>query len=114
MNVGSKCPIACNNSRHVASWRFYLHRRIEETSSPGIVCIVHHQVLSHQSEYETSLIRKYLLAKGHIAKWNELTESEVSELTSTTSHDTALAILKTQSSRGVAIVSSQRKFIFVS
>ena len=41
---------------------------------------------------------------------NELTESEVTELTSTTVDETALAILKRQGSRGITIVSLQRKF----
>jgi len=45
MNVDSKRPIAWNASRHGPSWRFYLHCGSEETGSPGIVCIVCHQVL---------------------------------------------------------------------
>jgi hypothetical protein len=52
---------------------------------------------------------KHLLAKAHIAKLNELTVSEVTELTSSTVAETALAILKRQGSRGIPIVSSQRK-----
>jgi hypothetical protein len=55
---------------------------------------------------------KHLLAKVHIAKLNELTESEVSELTSTSVDETALAILKRQGSRGITIVRMQKKFIF--
>jgi len=55
---------------------------------------------------------KDLLAKAHIAKLNKLTESEVTELTSTTVDETALAILKRQGSRGITIVSLQRKTIF--
>jgi len=55
---------------------------------------------------------KHLLAKAHIAKLNELTESEVIELTSSTVDETAWAILKRQGSRGITIVSSQRKIIF--
>jgi len=43
---------------------------------------------------------------------NELTELEVSELTSSTVDETALAILRSQGSRGINIVSSQKKFIF--
>ena len=112
MNVGSKRPIAWNNSRHAPSWRFYLHCGIEETGSPGIICIVCHQVLRHPSEHGTSSMGKHLLAKAHIAKLNELTESEVTELTSTTVDETALAILKRQGSRGITIVSLQRKTIF--
>ena len=37
MNVHSKRSIACNTSRHAPSWRFYLHYRIEETGSPGVI-----------------------------------------------------------------------------
>jgi len=112
MNVGSKRPIAWNNSRHAPSWRFYLHCGIEETGSPGIICIVCHQVLRHPSEHETSSMGKHLLATVHIAKLNELTESEVTELTISTVDETALAILKRQGSCGITIVSLQRKTIF--
>jgi len=70
MNVRSKQPIAWNNSRHAPSWRCYLHCGIEETGSPGIVCIVLHQVLRHPSEHGTSSMGKHLLANAHIAKLN--------------------------------------------
>jgi hypothetical protein len=112
MNVGSKRPIAWKNSRHAPSWRIYLHCGIEETGSPGIICIVCHQVLPHPSEHGTSSMGKHLLAKAHIAKLNELTESEVTELASSTVDETALAILKWQGSREITIVSLQRKSIF--
>jgi len=52
---------------------------------------------------------KHLLAKVHIAKLNELTVSEVTELTSSMVDETGLAILKQQESQGIPIVSSQRK-----
>jgi hypothetical protein len=55
---------------------------------------------------------KHLLAKAHIAKLNELTESEVSELTNSTVDETALAILKRQASRGNTIVRSQLTLLF--
>jgi len=55
---------------------------------------------------------KHLLAKAHIAKLNELTESEVTELTSSTVDETSLAILKRHGSRGITIVSLQRKIRF--
>jgi len=71
MNRGSKPTIVWNNSRHAPSWRFYLHRRVEETSSLGIVCIVCHQVLCLPSEHGTRSMGKHLLAKAHIAKLNE-------------------------------------------
>jgi len=112
MNVGSKRPIAWKNSIHGPSWRFYLHCGIEETGRPGIICIVCHQVLRHPSQHGTSSKGKHLLAKAHIAKLNELTESEVTELTSSLVDETALAILKMQGSRGITIVSVQRKTIF--
>ena len=95
-NVGSKRPIALNNSRHVPSWQFYLHSGIEETSSSGIICIVSHHVVRHPSEHATSSMSKQLLATAHIAKLNELILSEVTELTSSTGYGTALAILKRQ------------------
>jgi len=112
MNLGSKGPIAWNNSRHAPSCRLYLHSGIEESGSPGIICIICHQVLCHPSEHGTSSMGKHMLAKAHIAKLNELTESEVTELTSSTVDKTALAILKRQGSRGITIVSLQRKIIF--
>ena len=112
MNVGSKRPIAWNNSRHGPSWRFYLHCGIEQTGSPGIICIACHQVLRHPSDHGTSSRWKHLLAQAYIAKLNKLTESEVTELTSSTVDETALAILKRQGSRGITIVCSQRKIIF--
>jgi len=55
---------------------------------------------------------KHLLAKAHIAKWNELTESEFTELTSSTVDETALAMMKRQGSRGITIVNLQRKIRF--
>jgi len=55
---------------------------------------------------------KHLLGKAHIAKLIEVTESEVTELTSSTVDETALAILKRQGSRGITIVSLQRKIRF--
>jgi hypothetical protein len=55
---------------------------------------------------------KHLLAKAHIAKLNELTDSQVTELTSRTVDETALAILKRQGSQGITIVSLQVKIRF--
>jgi hypothetical protein len=55
---------------------------------------------------------KHLLAKAHIAKLNELTESEVSELTNSTVDETAFAILKRQASRGITILRSQLTLLF--
>jgi len=55
---------------------------------------------------------KHLQAKADIAKLNELTESEVTELTRLTVAETALAILKRHRSRGITIVSLQREMKF--
>jgi hypothetical protein len=55
---------------------------------------------------------KHLLPKAHIAKIDELTESEVSEITSSTVDKTTFAIQKRQGCRGITIVSSQRKIRF--
>jgi len=112
MNICSKRPIAWNNSGHAPSWRFYLHCGMVEDGSPSIICIVCHQVLRHPSEHGTSSMGKHLLAKAHIAKLNELTGSEVTELTSWTGDETALAILRRKGSRGISIVSSLSQVIF--
>jgi len=95
MNLDSKSLIAWNYSRHLSSWQLYLHCGIEGTGSPGIICIVCHQVLHHPSEHRTSSKGKHMLAKAHIAKLNELTGSEVSKLTNSTVNEPALAILQT-------------------
>jgi hypothetical protein len=55
---------------------------------------------------------KHLLAKAQIAKLNELTELDVTELTSSTVDETAFAILKRQGSLGITVVSLQWKIIF--
>jgi len=99
MNVDSKHPVAWNNSWHLLPWRLYFHCGIEETSCPGIICIVFHHVLRHPSEHGTGSMGKHLLAKVHIAQLNKFTKSKVNELTSSTVHETALARLKRQGSR---------------
>jgi hypothetical protein len=55
---------------------------------------------------------KHLLANAHIAKLIKLTESEVTELTSSTVDETALAILKRQGIGGITIASVPRKMTF--
>jgi hypothetical protein len=112
VNVDSKRPIAWNDSRHAPSWRFHLHCGLEENGSSGIICIVCHQVLSHLSQHGTSSMGKHLLAKAPIAKLNKLTESEVTELTSSTVDEIGLVILKRQASQGITIVSLLRQIIF--
>ena len=56
----------------------------------------------------TTSMGKHLLANAHIAKLDKLTEWEVSELTSTTVDETALAILKRHGSHGITLVSLLR------
>jgi len=58
-------------------------------------------------------MEKLLLAKAHVANLNKLTESEVTELTIATVNETAVAILKSQESCGITIVSLQRNIQFV-
>jgi len=112
MNVGTKRPIDWNDSRHAPSWGVSLHCGIEDSGSPGIICIVSHQVLRHPSEHGTSSMGNHLLAKADIAKLNELTESAVTELTRSMADETALAIVERQGSRGITIACLQRKIIF--
>jgi len=66
MNVGSKRPISSTSCRHAPLWWFYLHCGKEENGSPGIICLVCHQVLWHQSHHGTGWMGKHLLAKAHI------------------------------------------------
>ena len=61
MNVCSKHHIGWNDSRHASSLQFHLHCGIDETSSPGIRCMVCHQFIRHPLEYETSSMVKHLL-----------------------------------------------------
>jgi len=85
---------------------FYQHCGIEETGCSGIISIICDQGLCHPSGHGTGLVGKQLLATAHIAMLNELTEWDVTDFTSSTVHETALAILKRQGSQGIAIVSS--------
>ena len=94
MNVDSKLPIDCENSGHTPSWQFYLHCGIEGTGSHGIICIVCHQVLCHPLQHGTSPMGKHFLTQAHIAKLNEVTESQVNIFSSLTVDETVLAILK--------------------
>ena len=105
-------PIPWNSSRHAPSWQFYLHFGSEKTGSPGIIIIIWHQLLCHPSEHGTSAIGTNVLARAHIATFDELTELEFTELTCSTVDETALAILKRPWSWGITILSSWRKIIF--
>jgi len=112
MNVASKLPIASNNSRHATSWQFYFHCGIWETGRPRIICTVGHQGLRHPSVHGTTSMGKLLLATAHIAMLNQFTESEDSELTTSTVVQIALAIQQREGSQWITIESVQRKFVF--
>jgi hypothetical protein len=73
------------------------------------MCIVCHHDLRHPSEHGTSTMGKHFLATAYMAKLNELTVPEVTELTSSTVDDSAVAILMRQGRQGIPIVSSQKK-----
>jgi hypothetical protein len=107
-NVGSKYPIAWNDFRHVSSRRFKLECGHDETGNPGIICMF---VIKLFAFHQNMGLAQHFLAQAHIAKLNELTESEVTKLTRSTLNGTALAILQRQGSRGITIASQQRKFI---
>jgi len=112
MNIPSNHQIAWDHSRHAPSWWFYLHCGLEDTGSPGIIWIICHQVLCHPSEHPTGSMGKHLLAKTHITKLDKLAQSVVTNMTCSTVNKTDLAILKRQGSRGITIVSLQKKIIF--
>jgi uncharacterized protein YigA (DUF484 family) len=76
------------------------------------MCIVCHHVLRHPSEHGTSTMGKLFLAKAYMAKLNELTVPEITELTSSTVNESAVTILKRQGRQGILIVSSQKKIKF--
>jgi len=65
---------------------------------------------SPPSEHGTSSMGKHLLPKAHITKLNQLTVADVTELSSTTVDEAALAMIRKQGSRGIPIVSGQTKF----
>jgi hypothetical protein len=73
--------------------------RLSSSSSPSI------RTLDELNE-ET------LAGKAHIAKLKQLTESEVTEWTSSTVSETAVPILTRQGSRGITIVRSHSQIIF--
>jgi len=87
-----------------------MHCRCEKTGSPGIIYIGH-QVLRHESEHGTCSSCKHWRANAHIAKLNELTKSELTDWSTSTVDEAALAILKREGSPVITIVSSLRKFI---
>jgi hypothetical protein len=101
-----------NRCSYWLSERFNLRCRFEETSHAGIICMIFHQVLCCPSEHETSSMGECLLANPHIAMLDESTQSTVTELTSAMVHETVLAILKNQESRGIPVVNSPRNFMF--
>jgi len=112
MNLGLKQPIAWNNSRHASSWQFHIHCGNEDISSPGIICILCHQVLRHPSEHGTRRMGNHILAKAHNAQLKKLSALEVTVLNTSMIDETALGIPNSQGSWGIAKVSSQQKLIF--
>jgi len=112
ITVGSKRPIACNDSTQTPSWWFNLHCGIDDTGSSDIICIICHHVLCHSSEHGTSSMSTNLLGKDHNAKLNKLSESVVTELTSSMVNETALAILKRQGIQRITIGSLRTQMIF--
>jgi hypothetical protein len=108
MKIASTHPIASNDSRYVSSCQLYSHYQTEETGRPGIICIVCHPVLRYTLEHGPSSMKKHLLAKAQILKFNELTESEVIALTSSMVKETGSAILKRQRNSVFTIVNSLR------
>lgn len=112
MNDGSKQPYASNISRHAQSSRFYLHSGIVATGSPAFISIVCRDVLPHPFEHRTTSMGKHFFGKDQMWKLNELRETEVTELTSTTVYETAFAILKMQGYQVITMVSLQRKIRF--
>jgi hypothetical protein len=75
-----------------------------------VSCVIRFSAI-HQNLGSSSL-GKHLLAKANIAKLNELTQSEVRGLTSSTVDEIALAILTMQRSWGITMECSQKKIIF--
>jgi len=112
MNVGSKHPIAWNNSRYAPLWLFYLPCGVAETGCPGIICIICRQVLHCPSTHGTSSVGNHIFPKAHSAKLDQLPGSQVTELTSSMVEVTTFAILMRQGRRGITIVTLSRKFIF--
>jgi hypothetical protein len=98
MNAGFICPAAWNYSRYTSAWRMYLRCGIEESSSPGIICIVCHKVLCHPLADVICSMGTNLLAKAYIVHLNIFKESEVTELTTSTIDETAPANLMRQGS----------------
>jgi hypothetical protein len=74
--------------------------------------MVCHQVLQPPSEYGTSSMGKYLLAKAHLPELNDLKEEKVTELTNSMVVEMTWDILKTHESRPITIICSEKNFIF--
>lgn len=112
MRVNSTCSIDCDNSQCALAWWFHLHWAIEKTAIPGIMWSFRHHNLLHQSESGTHSMGKHLLPKPHIAHWNKSIVTIVTELTTWTATEIAVAILKKQRRPGIASVSLKREIIF--
>lgn len=112
VRVNSTCSIACDNSQCARACWFHLHWAIEKTAIPGIMGIVRHHILLHLSESGTNSMGKHLLTEPHIAQWNKSIVTKVTELTTSTATEIAVAILMKQRRPGITSVSLDRKIIF--
>jgi hypothetical protein len=81
-----------------------MHRGMEVTGSAGLIIIICHQVLHHLSNHGQHSMGKHLPAKAHITKSNKVTQSKVTELTSSKVDETALAILQRRRCQSITIV----------
>lgn len=105
MKVETKKTIVWSTSRHASAWRFFKLCANTENGSPGIICIVCHQVLAHPSENGTSTMGKHLTTKAHKLQLDKLTQSDLSIITGTAGEEQALAVLKKKGSHGVMVAS---------
>jgi hypothetical protein len=112
MNACLKGSIAWHNSTCVCLWHFYLHCRIEETGSIGIICISCHQVLRHASKPKAMSLGKHWLAKEYIAKLAEFTKVEVTESSCSIVEESCFAILQRQRSPKITMVRIRKEFSF--
>jgi hypothetical protein len=94
-------------------WPFYFHCGNKQASTHVIINFICHQVIHHPSIHGTGSMGKHLRAKAHIAKLNDLTESEVWKLTESKVDKPAWAILNTHESCQITFVRSQLKVLFV-
>jgi hypothetical protein len=94
-----------NNFRHAPSLQLTVSCKLEVSGSPGMLCVVCHHVRHHLPDYGTGLVGTQLQTTAQIAKLDELTVSESTELTGSMVDETALTMLRAHSSQGNQIVS---------